>query len=85
MDLCLTPRMGAVVNSALMKGQAMYQNQQMSVVFPAYNEADNIAVAVQDFLDTEVVDEVIVVDNNLDDGTAALAESGGAVIVHESK
>lgn len=63
----------------------MYQNQKVSVVFPAYNEADNIAVAVRDFLATGVADEVIVVDNNSVDNTAELAESAGAVIVHEPK
>ena len=63
----------------------MYRNQKISVVFPAYNEADNIASAVQDFLATEVVDEIIVVDNNSVDGTAELARSAGAVVVHEPK
>ncbi len=63
----------------------MFQNQRVSVVFPAYNEADNISVAVRDFLDTGVVDEVVVVDNNSVDNTAKLAESAGAVVVHEPK
>jgi glycosyltransferase involved in cell wall biosynthesis len=63
----------------------MWQDKRVSVVFPAYNEAENIAHAVQDFSSIPAVDEVIVVDNNSRDDTAALAEQAGARVVRESR
>ena len=46
-----------------------------SIVVPLYNEAENIASAVQDFAGQSTVDEVVVVDNNSRDDTAVLATS----------
>lgn len=63
----------------------MWKKQKVSVVFPAYNEAENIASAVREFLDTGVVDEVIVVDNNSKDGTGKLAKKAGARVVLETR
>jgi glycosyltransferase involved in cell wall biosynthesis len=63
----------------------MWNGQQVTVVFPAYNEEDGIARAVEDFGGVEYVDEVIVVDNNSVDRTAELAERAGARVVAESK
>ena len=57
----------------------------MSVVFPAYNEEASIAAAVADFGHLEVVDEVLVVDNNSRDATAAKAEAAGARVVREPR
>jgi glycosyltransferase involved in cell wall biosynthesis len=57
----------------------------VSVVFPAYNEAGNIRRAVLDFRIPDVVDEVVVVDNNSRDGTAAEAAAAGARVVRESR
>ena len=57
----------------------------MSVVFPAYNEEKNIDAAISDFLKTGVVDELIVVDNNSTDRTAAIAKQKGAKVVKEEK
>lgn len=63
----------------------MWQNKKVSVVFPAYNEAENIAAAVVEFLETGIVDEVVVVDNNSRDGTGALAKKAGARVVLETR
>lgn len=63
----------------------MYKNKKVSVVFPAYNEAENIAIAVQDFFDTGVVDEIIVVDNNSSDGTAEKVLVTKATLVKETR
>lgn len=63
----------------------MWHGKPVSVVFPAYNEAENIAAAVRDFLDFPAVDEVIVVDNNSRDGTAGLAAAAGARVVREER
>ena len=60
-------------------------DKTVSVVFPAYNEAANIARAVRDFLAIPAVDEVLVVDNNSRDGTGDLAREAGARVVLETK
>ena len=51
----------------------MYGSRTVSVVFPAYNEGENIRRAVEDFFLPGVVDEIVVVDNNSRDATAAEA------------
>ena len=63
----------------------MYGGKTVSVVFPAYNEADNIRRAVLEFLVPDVVDEVVVVDNNSRDETAAEAAAAGARVVRETR
>ena len=63
----------------------MWKNKKVSVVFPAYNEEGNIATAVKDFLATDVVDELIVVDNNSKDNTAELAKKSGAKVIKETR
>lgn len=62
----------------------MYDGKSVSVVFPAYNEEGNIRRAVEDFLATGVVDEVVVVDNNSRDGTAEVAARTAARVVTET-
>jgi len=42
----------------------MYKGKKVSIVIPTYNEADSIRSVVDGFFATNVVDEVIVVDNN---------------------
>jgi glycosyltransferase involved in cell wall biosynthesis len=59
--------------------------KSVSVVFPAYNEAANIARAVREFLAVPAVDEVVVVDNNSKDGTGDLAREAGARVILETK
>ena len=63
----------------------MYGAKTVSVVFPAFNEADNIRRAVLEFLVPDVVDEVVVVDNNSRDETAAEAAAAGAKVVRETR
>ncbi|MBU6350798.1 MAG: glycosyltransferase family 2 protein [Chloroflexi bacterium] len=62
----------------------MYHGFTVSVVFPAYNEAPYIRRAVEDFLASGVVDEIIVVDNNSQDATAQEASRAGARVVTET-
>lgn len=47
----------------------MYQNRRVSIVFPAYNEEENIQNAIHEFFLHPAVDEVVVVDNNSKDRT----------------
>ena len=61
----------------------MYGGKTVSVVLPAYNEANYIRAAVEDFFLPGVVDEVVVVDNNSRDGTADRARETRARVVHE--
>ena len=63
----------------------MYGSRTVSVVFPAYNEGGNIRRAVEDFFLPGIVDEVVVVDNNSSDGTAAEAEAARARVVRETR
>ena len=62
----------------------MHNDHTVSVVFPAYNEEEGIAHAVQTFLALEPVDDVLVVDNNSSDRTAELAAGAGARVVSEN-
>ena len=52
----------------------------VSVVMPAYNEAERIVTAMQRVLEQDFVHELIVVDDGSQDGTAEQAES-----VHDSR
>ena len=63
----------------------MYNNKTVSVVFPAYNEEENIRNAVEEFFATRVVDEIIVVDNNSKDNTASEVKKTKATLVKETK
>lgn len=63
----------------------MWQQKQVSVIFPAYNEEENIGSATSDFLSMGLVDELIVVDNNCTDKTAEVAKLGGAKVVKETR
>lgn len=63
----------------------MYGTKTVSIVLPAYNEEQYIRPAVEDFFASGVVDEVIVVDNNSRDRTAAEAAGTRARVVTELK
>ena len=63
----------------------MWQGHRVSVIFPAYNEEAAIAAAVGDFSSVEAVDEILVIDNNSRDQTAARAQQAGARVVHEQR
>lgn len=63
----------------------MWQQKRVSIVFPAYNEAPNIARAIKEFQAVDVLDEILVVDNNSSDGTGDLALKAGARVVREQR
>lgn len=62
----------------------MFRGRTVSLVIPAYNEAATIADVVREFAASEYLDEIVVVDNNCSDDTAALARAAGARVVAES-
>jgi len=61
----------------------------LSVVIPCLNEAENIEACVKQALDVMsengISGEVVVADNNSDDGSPELAKKAGAVVVHEKR
>lgn len=61
----------------------MYKGKTVSLIFPAFNEEDNIFEAVAEFKKTNLFDEIIVVDNNSKDQTANLAKEAGAKVVKQ--
>ncbi len=62
----------------------MWNNKKVSVVFPAYNEEENIVNAIEDFFSSSYVDEIVVVDNNSTDRTAELVKATKARLVKET-
>lgn len=62
----------------------MYYGKKVSIVFPCYNEEENITAAIEDFIGNPAVDEVIVVDNNSKDKSAEEIKKTSAVYVLET-
>ena len=54
-----------------------------AAIIPAWNEAATVGAVVYAALDSEAVEDVIVVDNASSDGTAAAAAAHGARVVYE--
>jgi dolichol-phosphate hexosyltransferase len=61
----------------------MFRGKKISVVIPCYNEEEGLARVIPALPKT--VDEIVVVDNNSTDGTAAVARGLGAVVVFEAR
>jgi glycosyltransferase involved in cell wall biosynthesis len=60
----------------------MYRDLKLCVVIPCYNEEDGVRRVIER-IPSDLVDEIVVVDNNCTDGTAAVAQSLGARVVAE--
>lgn len=56
---------------------------KITVIIPAYNEEGSIGKVIKDI--PAIVDEIIVVNNNSTDSTAAVAEAAGATVLFETK
>lgn len=63
----------------------MWSNKKVSVVFGTYREKNSIRAAIEDFLATGLVDEVIVVNNNAEPGTDEEVKKTSAKLVHEKR
>lgn len=63
----------------------MWEGKRVSVVLPTYAERGSIRRVIEGFLATEVVDEVVVVDNNAEPGTAEEIGKTSAVRVSEPR
>lgn len=62
----------------------MWNNKKVSVIFPAYNEEENIVNAIEDFSSSGYVDEILVIDNNSTDKTAELVKTTRAKLISET-
>lgn len=62
----------------------MYLGKKVSIVFPVYNERENVRAAIEEFFRHPAVDEIIAVDNNSMDGSAAEIELTSAKYVKET-
>jgi glycosyltransferase involved in cell wall biosynthesis len=65
-----------------------WRGSRISVVFPTYNERQSIRAAIVDFASTEVIDEIVVVNNNAAAGTSeevtlAMAQVTNGTLVRE--
>ena len=56
---------------------------KINVIIPAYNEESSIGKVIKDI--PAIVDEIIVVNNNSTDNTAAVAQTAGATVLTETK
>lgn len=63
----------------------MYQGKSVSVVFATYREKKSIKTIIQSYFDTGFVDEVVVVNNNAEDGTDEEVKKTKARLVYETK
>jgi hypothetical protein len=61
----------------------MYRNQRISLVMPCLNEEKGLPQIARDL--PAIVDQVIVVDNNSTDNTAAVARSFGWTVIPETR
>ena len=63
----------------------MYRNKKVSVVIPTYNEAASIREVIDGFFETDLVDEVIAIDNNALGNTEEEIKKTKAIYVKESE
>ena len=63
----------------------MWNGKRVSVVLMTYAERDSIRAVIEDFFDTGLVEEVLVVDNNAEPGTAEEVRRTRARLVQEPK
>lgn len=61
----------------------MFRGETVSVILPTYNEKDSIRKVIRDFERTDVVDEIIVVNNNAAPGTSEEVQETSAREIHE--
>ena len=63
----------------------MWQNKKVTVVFPTYRERKSIRASIESFFSSDFVDEIIVVDNNAEEGTEEEVRKTRAVLIKEAR
>jgi glycosyltransferase involved in cell wall biosynthesis len=63
----------------------MWHGRLVSVILPTYNERESIRRSIEEFFETGVVDEVVVVNNNAAQGTSEEVAKTRAREVHEGR
>ena len=63
----------------------MFRDRTVSLVIPAYNEEETIGQVIEEFQKEPHLDEIVVVDNNCKDRTAAIAAAAAARVIQEQK
>lgn len=63
----------------------MWNGKTVSVILMTYREKDSIRAVIEGFMDTGVVDEVLVINNNAEPGTSDEVAGTGAREVFETK
>lgn len=69
----------------------MYKNLTVAVIIPAFNERPSIEVVISEIKalnnsdGSNLVDDIVVCDNDSDDGTGEVAEATGARVIRESQ
>lgn len=61
----------------------MWRRKTVALIFPTYREKNSIFYAIQDFDSTGYIDEIIVVDNNAEEGTVEEVKKTRAKLVKE--
>mgnify|MGYP001614912859 CR=1 FL=1 len=61
----------------------MWRNKTISIVIATYKEKNTIRQAIEDFIDTGLTDEIIVVNNNAEPGTVEEVSKTTARMVYE--
>src|SRR5437870_11099562 len=62
-----------------------WRGSRISVVFPTYNERDSIRAAIVDFASTDVVDEILVINNNAAPGTSEEVQAAATALPNGTK
>ncbi len=79
------PRSGRRPSAAGFGGLGMWNGRTVSVILGTYREKDSIRAVIDGFFATGVVDEVLVVNNNAQEGTAEEVAKTAARQVFEAK
>jgi len=61
----------------------MWKQHKISVVFPVFNEEEGIKTCIEEYFSTNIVDEIIAVDNNSTDNSANMIKETNAKYVIE--
>jgi glycosyltransferase involved in cell wall biosynthesis len=61
----------------------MWNDQKVSLVMPTYREKDSIRECIMKFVETGIFDEIVIVDNNAEEGTLDAISDLGVIITKE--